>query len=221
MNISKQVNVSLGTRCTLKCPKCRRTEFKEQGIPIDGGDLSMEDFKKLAAKFDDLILCGGVADPVLHPQFLEILEYSYKNGNRVSVSNAASHRPSLWYKKAFTANPDATWIFGIDGLPKDSHKYRINQDGEKLFQMAKMAVSMGITVVWQYIIFKYNENDIEEARSLAEENDMHFKIWKSDRWDNMQDPFLHTKKEFYNIGRRQRPAHFVGETEKDVLWGEV
>ena len=89
MNISKQVNVSLGTRCTLKCPKCRRTEFKEQGIPIDGGDLSMEDFKKLAAKFDDLILCGGVADPVLHPQFLEILEYSYKNGNRVSVSNAA------------------------------------------------------------------------------------------------------------------------------------
>ena len=69
--------------------------------------------------------------------------------------------------------------------------------------------------------FKYNENDIEEARSLAEENDMHFKVWKSDRWDNMQDPFLPTKKEFYNIGRRQRPAHFVGETEKDVLWGEV
>ena len=211
MNRSKQVNISLGTRCTLACPKCRRTQFEEQGIPIDGGDLSMEDFKKLADHFDDLILCGGVADPVLHPQFIKILEYSYKNGNKVSVSNAASHRPSNWYRRAFEVNPEATWIFGIDGLPKDSHKYRVNQDGEKLFEMAKIAVSMGITTIWQYIIFKYNENDIEEARELAESNDIHFKVWKSDRWDNMQDPFLPTKKENYNIGRRQRPAHFVGE----------
>ena len=75
----------------------------------------MEDFKKLADHFDDLILCGGVADPVLHPRFIKILDYSYKNGNKVSVSNAASHRPSNWYRKAFEVNPEATWIFGIDG----------------------------------------------------------------------------------------------------------
>ena len=211
LNISKQVNNSLGTRCTLACPKCRRTQFEEQGIPIDGGDLSMEDFKKLADHFDDLILCGGVADPVLHPRFIKILDYSYKNGNKVSVSNAASHRPSNWYRKAFEVNPEATWIFGIDGLPKDSHKYRVNQDCEKLFEMAQLAVTMGITTVWQYIIFKYNENDIAEAEELAKDNGMNFKVWKSDRWDNMQDPFLPTKKENYNIGRRKRPAHFVGE----------
>ena len=211
LNISKQVNVSLGTRCTLACSKCRRTQFKEAGIPIDGGDLPFDDFKKLASHFEDLILCGGVADPVLHPQFIKILQYSYMNENKISVSTAASHRPIDWYRRAFKANPDATWIFGIDGLPEDSHKYRVNQDGEKLFKVAKMAVSMGIITVWQYIIFKYNENDIEESEKLAKDNGMNFKLWKSDRWDNMQDPFLPTKKENYNIGRRKRPAHFVGE----------
>lgn len=211
MNTSKQVNVSLGKRCTLACPKCRRTQFEEAGIPIDGGDLSFDDFKKLASHFHDLILCGGVGDPVMHPQFIEMLRYTKKNGNRVSVSNAASHRPEHWYRDAFTANLNATWIFGIDGLPKDSYKYRINQDGVKLFKMAQMAVGMGITTVWQYIIFKYNENDIDAAEKLAKYYGINFKAWKSDRWDNMQDPLLPTKKENFNNGRRQRPAHFVGE----------
>ena len=211
MNQSKQVNVSLGTRCTLACSKCRRTMFEVAGIPIDGGDLPFEDFKKLASHFDDLIMCGGVGDPVFHPQFIEMLKYAKENGNRISVSNAASHRPAHWYMDAFRANLEATWIFGIDGLPVNSHKYRTNQDGVKLFEMAQLARGMGITTVWQFIIFKYNENDIEAAERLAKHYGIEFKLWKSDRWDNMQDPLLPTNKEHYNIGRRKRPAHFVGE----------
>ena len=31
-----------------------------------------------------------------------------------------------------------------------------------------MAVDMGMDVVWQYLIFDYNKNHIEEARVLAE-----------------------------------------------------
>ena len=40
-----------------------------------------------------------------------------------------------WYIKAFKANINARWIFGIDGLPNESHNYRVNQDGEKLFNV--------------------------------------------------------------------------------------
>ena len=61
----------------------------------------------------------------------------------------------------FNANSDAHWIFGIDGLPKDSHKYRINQDGEFLFRIMKMAKDQyKINCTWQYIIFDYNEEDV-------------------------------------------------------------
>jgi len=33
-----------------------------------------------------------------------------------------------WYESAFESNPNAEWHFGLDGLPEESHLYRINQD---------------------------------------------------------------------------------------------
>ena len=88
------------------------------------------------------------------------------------------------YKRLFEANPNAKWIFGIDGLPKDSHKYRINQDGEHLFNMMKMANDFGLSVIWQCIVFRYNENDIEKCKQLAKENNIKIDINMSGRWRN-------------------------------------
>ena len=98
------------------------------------------------------------------------------------VHTAASHRKKEQYKKFFEANTDAKWVFGIDGLPKDSHKYRINQDGEHLFKMACMAAKIVDKVKWQYIVFKYNENDIETARKMAKKHNMIFEVQKSSRF---------------------------------------
>ena len=81
MNKSKQVNVSLGTRCTLLCSKCRRTEFKEQGISIDGGDLSMEDFKKLADEiYTNLIkLPGSETFEIVIPDIKAYISCAFKD----------------------------------------------------------------------------------------------------------------------------------------------
>ena len=65
-----------------------------------------------------------------------------------------SHKKKEWYDEAF----DEEWKFGIDGLPKDSHKYRINQDGQYLFERMLDAKNKGLNVEWQYIIFDYNED---------------------------------------------------------------
>jgi hypothetical protein len=51
------------------------------------------------------------------------------------IHNAASHKSEEWYKEAFESNTDAEWWFGIDGLPNQSHVYRKNQDGVKLFNI--------------------------------------------------------------------------------------
>ena len=159
------INLDITTRCTLACSECRRTVYKNRGIQINGKDMPFEDFVKVCSFFNILQFCGGVSDPVFHPQFVEFLDYS-KN-KIVTVHNAASHKSRDWYKTAFIANPNATWYFGLDGLPEESHKYRVNQDGVKLFEVMKMAVDMGINVVWHYLIFDYNKDHIEEAKSLA------------------------------------------------------
>ena len=162
----RYLNLDITTRCTLACPACRRTDYLNRGVKINGEDMPFEDFTKICEYFDHLLFCGGVSDPVFHPQFVKFLEYS-KN-KKVGIHNAASHKSIDWYKTAFNANPNATWYFGLDGLPKESHKYRINQDGVKLFEVMKIAVNMGMRVVWQYLVFDYNKDHIEDARSLAE-----------------------------------------------------
>ena len=50
-----------------------------------------------------------------------------------------------------------------------------------------MASKMGLWVKWQYIVFKYNENDIETAREMAKKHDMIFEVQKSSRFFEEDD----------------------------------
>ena len=127
--------------------------------------MSFSDFKKVYNFFDHFSFCGGVSDPIYHPQFIKFLEYS--KDKDVHIHTAASHKSKDWYVDAFRANANAKWIFGLDGLPKESHKYRVNQDGEKIFDIMKMGVDMKMDIVWQYLVFDYNKEHIEDARTLS------------------------------------------------------
>ena len=77
-----------------------------------------------------------------------------------------------------------SWIFGLDGLPEESHKYRINQNGIHLYEMMKLGVSMGVDIKWQYIVLKYNQDHIEQAQKMAEDEGIEFMLAFSDRWNN-------------------------------------
>ena len=34
------------------------------------------------------------------------------------------------------------WYFALDGLPEESHKYRINQDGRQVWEVMKMGAEI-------------------------------------------------------------------------------
>ena len=104
------------------------------------------------------------------------------------VHTAASQKPVKWYNEAFDNMGKGEWIFGIDGVPEESHIHRVNQDGQKVFEMANFFASKGIRTRWQYIIFKYNETHIEQARKMAEDNGIEFEISISARFDGPDDP---------------------------------
>ena len=189
-----KINLDITHRCTLQCQRCNRAIFAARGQKVPGEDMTMENFKKVIDYFEEVYFCGQISDPIFHPQFIEFLKLL--KGRKTVVHTAASHKPEKWYKEAFEANTGAYWTFGIDGLPKDSHKYRINQDGEKLFKMACMAAKMGLLVKWQYLIFNYNEKNIEEARKMAKDNNLILELQKSSRfWEN--DPLMPKNKKYY------------------------
>ena len=48
--------------------------------------------------------------------------------------------------------------------------------------------------VWQYLIFKYNEHNIEKAKQMAKEAGVTFMLLQSSRWNSEDDPLRPSKK---------------------------
>jgi len=200
--LRRGINLDITHRCALECPRCQRyRRFTRHGKKVWGKDISLDDIKKLSKFFNSFNFCGQFSDPVHHPKFIEILKYLNDMKITCDVHNASSAKSKDWYIKAFKAYPNARWIFGIDGLPEESHKYRVNQDGKKLFDiMLESKKYLKQKPHWQYIIFSYNENNVEKAKKIAKQNGLIMIIMKSSRWDNNNDPLIPNKKE--NILKR-------------------
>lgn len=199
---NKGVNVELSNKCRLKCSGClpRLDVNNLKGIT----DIPFNQAKVIYDTFHKVSMCGNMSDPIYHPEFLKSLEYMSKNGNRLRIHTNGSGKTKEWWQDAFNlsihSKEQITWYFGVDGLPKDSHIYRVNQDGEQVWEMMKLGSSMGVDIVWQLIVFNYNENDIEKCKQMAKDHNMHFVEIHSTRWD--WHPHLKPSNVEYTMNRR-------------------
>ena len=206
--VSRGFNLDCTFRCPLMCPNCaRQVQFTNFNKKVPGQDIDMTNFMKIIKYvkshkntfLDEPALLnfeGQHSDPVHHPKFLEMLKLCFEHKVKVKVQHSSSAKPYNWYIKAFKINPLVKWCFSIDGLPKDSHKYRINQDGEKLFNIMKESTKyLHNKPDWQYIIFNYNENDVPQAMKLARQIGVGFYTIQSSRWgEGFDDSYLPSEK---------------------------
>ena len=198
---NRAINVDTGNKCTLECPACMRQKPKQHNL--DGKPITLNIVRNLvdSGQFNVLSFCGQISDPMVHPNIVPILEYC-RHKIKVEMHVAASHKPERYWRECFAANPEAHYVFALDGLPSKSHLYRINQDGEKLFDMMLIAAyEFKMKPTWMHIIFKYNEDDIEECRQLAKEHNIRFKLKKSGRFYNPSED---------NIYLPSNPDNYIG-----------
>ncbi len=184
------LNIDITHRCSLMCPRCQRsTSFINNGIKVPGEDMSIENFAKTVEHFNHINFCGQISDPVHHPKFIEFLEMCSKYKKSTSVHHATAAKPMSWYLKAFKAHPHARWWLALDGTPDSSPTYRIYQDGWKMYEIMKIAKKhLKRTPVWQFIVFRYNENERDIAFKMAREIGLDFVIVNSSRWLGNNDP---------------------------------
>ena len=200
ITLKKEINLDVTNVCSLKCPGCaRQKDFN--GKPISGEELDIKSWEMITDYFDNIIMCGQISDPTFHNNFHTLLEIALRKNVGLRISVAASFRSESWFTKAFllTKGHDVEWVFSIDGLPSDSHKYRINQDGEKLFKMMKICAGIGNKVTWQYIPFSYNENDIDTCMKMSKDINVTFKKLISSRWRYIEH--LRPKDESLSLNR--------------------
>jgi MoaA/NifB/PqqE/SkfB family radical SAM enzyme len=189
------INIDIGTKCPIQCPLCQRQTYPDQ---LNGAkDMEMDTFLKIVKEFKHIYFCGQYSDPIYNPNLIEFLKLCKEYNRRCDVMTGSPFKPDQWWVEAWEANPDARWTFAIDGLPHTSHIYRVNQDGERLYRlMLESKKYLNRTPIWQYVVFKYNEDDVEEAKEIALYDQVAFKMQLSARWERDEYGFKPTKSEY-------------------------
>lgn len=171
------LHVGLTNRCTLGCPECARN--------MQGGkyihkmtDADTETFKKFlsAASVKHILFCGNWGDPIYSKNFLGLLEY-IKTANAecsITIHTNGAFKSIGWWKQLMQCLGDSDRIiFSIDGVPENYTSYRRNSKWESVKTAIETVIDMkrklckNTSVEWKYLVFAYNEDNIQEAYNLS------------------------------------------------------
>jgi len=181
-----QINFELSSHCNSKCPQCGRYDiFGRTHKDLYITHLDVKVIKKLPlARMKNLKMVsfgGNFGDALMHPDLNEIMDFFQQQ--QISITTNASLRSRQWWSDLGT-NKNVSVTFCIDGIGKEHEYYRRNTSYDKIIENAKSFIDNGGTALWQFIVFRHNEHQIEEAKKLS--NELGFKKIQfiySDRFD--------------------------------------
>jgi MoaA/NifB/PqqE/SkfB family radical SAM enzyme len=117
-----------------------------------------------------IFFCGGFGDPIMHPEFLDILRDFRRKNPEIWLyvhTNGGAHTTDYWQEIAKIINGYGHIAFGIDGLEDTLHLYRKNVKYSKVIENAKSFINAGGKAQWNFIVFKHNEHQIDDARRIS------------------------------------------------------
>jgi MoaA/NifB/PqqE/SkfB family radical SAM enzyme len=174
-----EVQIEITNKCQASCPMCSRNI--RGGIPNENlienswtldAYVKIFDFEVLN-QLKKIIICGSYGDPILNDHLPEMIEYSLKvNPNlEISIATNGGARNVKWWKNLAKILKGKTHIvtFGIDGLEDTHHLYRIGTTYENVIKNARTFIDEGGKAEWQFILFKHNEHQVEEAEKRSKE----------------------------------------------------
>lgn len=197
------IEMELSSHCNSRCPQCPR--YNMQGFVREDLDLKHLEKNLLfdlpiarMINLKSIGFCGNFGDPLMHPELDEIINF-FKKQN-ISIFTNASLRNLSWWK-SLGGKKNVAVTFCIDGIGGTHELYRRNTSYEKIIKNAKSFINGGGNARWQFIVFKHNEHQIEEAKILS--NKMGFKnisFIYSDRFDtNNHWEVFEKNKHLYNL----------------------
>jgi MoaA/NifB/PqqE/SkfB family radical SAM enzyme len=174
-NVIKEIDIEHSSLCNAACPQCTRelrpgdySWFKQTYLPLEFYKDRLP--QGLLDNLDTIFFSGMVGDPCAAPNFLEVCEIIKLRAPHINIkiSTNGGMRNTDWWSKLAKILGKGSWIrFAIDGLEDTNHIYRVNVKWNKIIENAKAFIEAGGETEWQYIVFKHNEHQVEEARDFA------------------------------------------------------
>jgi MoaA/NifB/PqqE/SkfB family radical SAM enzyme len=175
----RQVHLELTDKCNAACPQCARSDH---GGPVNPElpltELSLKDVtsifpRQFVAQLDKLYACGNYGDPIVARDCLQIFQF-FRVWNatiRLGIhTNGGARSEDFWRALGRVLPKGKGYVrFGIDGLEDTNHVYRRNVRWPILMRNVRAFVAAGGNAEWDYIVFRHNEHQVEQARALAAE----------------------------------------------------
>ena len=211
-------NIDTSHRCVFRCPQCIRQKSLSQEQIRRSFDLENDQFKKILDYYDfGINFCGQISDPIYHPKFLELLKMCDGQGKNVRISTVGSGKSDAWWEEAYSYGlGENAWYFGVDGIDEKSELYRVGSKFSDVWSRMKQGRDAGHTIVWQYIIFGYNEHEVDRAIEIAKEEDFALLLVNTNRGFNPDSPLLRKNVDFKLT---QPDKKHTQERVKKEYWG--
>jgi len=172
----KTIHIELSSACNAACPVCPRNVDGGYTVPgLITRTMSYDDFVKIfneetSKQLDKILMCGNYGDPIFCKEIPDILEYlKMQNPNLlISIHTNGGIRSPEWWKRLGSINPKLSVTFSVDGLEDTNHIYRRGVIWERLKENMQSFIDGGGNAVWEFLIFKHNQHQIDEARELSE-----------------------------------------------------
>lgn len=176
LGMPMSVSVEPTTSCNLRCPECP-SGLRSFTRPT--GMLRRELFEKILNDIGRhvwFLTFYFQGEPFLHPQFLELVKLAKKRGMYVSTSTNAHYLGKEMARRVIESGMDRV-IISIDGTTQDVYRqYRVGGKLDKVLEGTKNLVEAKKKsgkaypyIIFQFLVVKPNEHQVEDARQLAHE----------------------------------------------------
>ena len=170
----REVHLEITTRCNASCPQCPRNLSGGAVNPaLPMAELTLSDVRRifpreLVTRLRKLYACGNYGDPMVAKDTLEIFRYFRAANPTMELgmfTNGSGRTATFWEDLAKTVSYVR---FSIDGLEDTNHVYRRGTQWTRIMESVTAFIAAGGRAEWDFIVFRHNEHQIEEARALAE-----------------------------------------------------
>ncbi len=160
--------------CNLKCPMC---PSGNGSLKRAKGYMEFDLYKKIideVSEYAFMVILWNQGEPFLNKDMVKMIKYAHSKRLYTLVSTNANIMPSA--EDIVDSGLDRL-IVSLDGASQETYnQYRINGEIDKVIENVKKLVaakkkknSIFPKILWQFIVMKHNEHEIEPIRKLAKE----------------------------------------------------
>ena len=175
-DLIKNIHLEVSSLCNAECSICnRRVNGGPKNPTMIERFISLKEYKEwfdadLIKQLESITLCGNYGDPMTNPELIPIMRYTKELNPDITFhmnTNASGRDKQFWTDLADVIGKSGNVVFSVDGLEDTNHIYRKGTNWKKIMNAMEWFTAENKShAVWEFLVFKHNQHQIQEARLL-------------------------------------------------------